>query len=218
MSNETKKILKRRAAFAPLLMSAIMVTILIVVAGSPEATPVPRAAAAAPTIKPSVNVIASVQCQGTIANTTDSTDLPNGNVDWGFGFLLGSPAAKFPARGKPAQKVNGVFGLEIDGSCQGLNTTQAQVPCAQGGQFAGTIAAPPATSPTSPGTMTISFSDLTGVFAAEGKDVLDGCTATFQVLPFAQNLSANLITSAALGGTCKAAGTSLVLECLSHNY
>ena len=119
MSNETKKILKRRAAFAPLLMSAIMVTILIVVAGSPEATPVPRAAAATPTIKPSVNVIASVQCQGTIANTTDSTDLPNGDVDWGFGFLLGSPAAKFPAKGKPAQKVNGVFGLEIDGNLPG---------------------------------------------------------------------------------------------------
>jgi len=217
VSNVNQKIFAGRTAFAPLLMSAIMATILIVAAGSPEATAVPKAAAASPTIKPSIVTIASAQCHGTIANTQDGTDVPNGDVDWNFGFLSGTPAAKFPTKKGATNAVSGVFTLEIANKCQGLNATSVAAPCAQGGQFTGTIAAPPTTSANSPGTMSISFSDFTGAFAAEGKDVLDGCMATFAVLPFGANASANLITTGALAGSCAASGTSIVLGCLAHN-
>ncbi len=226
MSNVTRKIFAGRTAFAPLLMSAIMAAILIVAAGSPEATPVPKAAKASPTIAPSIQVVASVQCHGTIASSPDTAVIPNGDVDWNFGFLAGNPAAKFPAKGK-TNSVNGVFSFEVSGACNGLNTVSGATPlppCAQGGQFTGTIAPPPTTSATSPGTMSINFTDFTGVFASEGKDVLDGCQATFAVLPFGSNKSANLITTATLAlapapntTPCKAAGTSVVLGCLSHN-
>jgi hypothetical protein len=197
-----------------MLVAALGAIGLIWGTSSPKGALAARVPEATPTIKVTINVNASAQCYGTVGSTTDAADLPNGDINLDMGFLTGKPAST-PRAGHTIN-VSGVFGLEINQKCTGLQllSTQPTNPCTQAGQFSGTI--------DSNGIMVLSFSDAPSGFFL-GPDVLDNCQMTFKILPYGKGTSANFIPIAPIqqaggaSGNCAPANTSLVLGCTAHN-
>lgn len=206
-----------KLAFGPLLIASIAAAAIISGASlkRARAAAVPQASA---TVKPAVAFTTSSLCHGSIALTQDSTDLPNGNLNMGVVFFTGTPTT-VPKAGKPNQ-VTGLFLIHENASCQNSTQTSPQNPCDQGGFFTGSVAlGATKAAPNLPNVMTLAFTDSTAPFQV-AHDPLDGCQATFSVVPMVKNTQAYFVSSGPIAQNlasgsphCPAVGTSLAVGC-----
>ncbi len=126
-------------------------------------------------------------------------------------FFSGSPAT-LPTAKKPVA-ITGLYLMAINASCSDGGLEGDGPPCAQEGEFYGSI-----TLGTSGGAnpMTLTWN--------QSDDVLDGCRASFQVLPYSKNTQAYFVSTGPLiqdptssADQCVPAGTSIVVSCQEIN-
>lgn len=222
-----KDLRSRKLAPGPVLLAAIVGLILVAgastqnrraLAASAEqkATPKPTAT---PKVVAGTSITGSVLCRGTIGTTSDSEDLPSADMYMEMALFQGSPAT-LPTAKKPVA-LTGLALLAINSTCFGSG---AAPPCAQEGEFYGNIALGTGGGP-NPMTLTfIPFPTDPKLNPNGNVDVLDGCQASFQVLPYSKNKQAYFVSSGALtqdlaigADSCGAIGTSIVVSCQEIN-
>jgi hypothetical protein len=241
VKNVNKDLRSGKLALGPLLVAAIVAVILVAGAATqdrraqattdqpaqaatkkPTPTPKPKPTPK-PTPTPAVNlttsVTGSVLCRGTIANTQDSADLPNADIYMEFALFKGSPGT-LPTAKKPVA-ITGLSLMAINAACTSLNgaLTGFGPPCAQEGEFYGSITLGAGGGPNP---MTLTFVPLPA--ASDDDDVLQGCQASFQVLPYSKSTQAFFVSTGALSQdlapgavSCVPIGTSIVVSCQEIN-
>ncbi len=129
-------------------------------------------------------------------------------------FFKGSPSTA-PAAKKPVA-LTGLVLTAINGACFGSGGT---APCAQYGEFYGSITLGTGGGPNP---MTMSF--VPNDPSLPSDDVLDGCQASFQVLPYSKGTQAYFVSTGPLtqdpapsADACGAIGTSIVVSCQEIN-
>jgi len=224
VKNVNKDLRSGKLAPGPLLLAAIVALILVAGASTQNrralAATEEAAATRKPTPTPAVNlttsVTGSVLCRGTIANTGDSADLPNGDMYMELALFKGSPAT-FPTAKKPVA-ITGLSLIAINASCSSSISGNSP-PCSQEGEFYGSI-----TLGTNggPNPMTLTFVPLPA--SSSTVDVLQGCLASFQVLPYSKSTQSYFVSTGPLiqdpapgAVSCGAKGTSIVVSCQEIN-
>jgi len=132
-------------------------------------------------------------------------------------LFKGSPAT-LPTAKKPVA-ITGLSLMAINASCSSGGLTGDGPPCAQEGEFYGSI-----TLGTNggPNPMTLTFVPFPA--SSDSDDVLDGCQASFQVLPYSKGTQAFFVSTGPLtqdpassADKCGAIGTSIVVSCQEIN-
>ena len=203
--------------------SATAVAILIAVMA-------PTTAGAA-SLSTSVPLLGSMMCAGSLIGSPDQTDLPNGDlvVIGAYYKLNTADVAPFSQSGSGTVTMS--MGFLVGGSCfaltaNGQKATAATDPCGQTTYLVGsyTVASKGTFStPTQPAVISAKFTQL-GQFSplgeppALGSDPFEGCTATFEVYPYAKGTSSNMTFTGLTNtsGSCKMAGSQISLECENH--
>ena len=216
-----------KLALGPLLVSAIVALILVAGASTQNRRALAATEEAAATKKPtptpaitaSTSIAGSVLCRGTIANTQDSADLPNADIYMELALFKGSPAT-LPTAKKPVA-ISGLSLLAINAACTSISgaLTGDGPPCAQGGEFYGSITLG---ANGGPNPMTLTFVPLPASSSTD--DVLQGCQASFHVLPYSKSTQAFFVSTGPLiqdpapgAVACGAIGTSIVVSCQEIN-
>jgi len=219
-----------KLAPGPLLVGAIVALIAVVgasaqdrralattdqpaAAGTKNPTPTPKPTPT-PTVTFSSSITGPALCRGTIAATTDSNDLPAADMYAELAFFKGSPAT-LPTAKKPVA-LTGISLMAINAGCPAATPA----PCAQYAEFYGSIGV--GATATSPGLMSLSF--VTNDPSLPSDDPLDGCRASFQVLPYSKSTQAYFVSTGPLtqdpaptADACGAIGTSIVVSCQEIN-
>jgi len=185
------------------------------------------ATAGAASVTTATPLLGSMLCFGSLTNSTDTTDLPDGDLTVLGAYLqrIKTDIAPFPS--VPAT-VTITLGWYVDATCttlsaNGQKATAATDPCVQASYATGSYI--PAAKGTFPNTSQPNI--LTANFVEVGQsspnsqpgvphsDPFGGCTATFQVLPYAKGTASNM-TFTGLSGSCKMSGSEISLACENH--
>lgn len=227
-----------KLALGPLLVAAVVALILVAAALTPnpralaatdaaaatkKPTPTPKPTAVpkptpTPVVKASTAITGSVLCRGTMAASTDTADLPVGDMYLEMALFTGSPA-NLPTA-KKSVAITGLFLLAINGKCSsGLFSESDTPPCAQEGEFYGSITLG---ANGGPNPMALSF--VANPSTSLTDDPLEGCLGSFQVLPYSKNTQAYFVSTGPItqdpapgASACGAIGTSMVVGCQEIN-
>ena len=200
--------------------SATAVAILIAVM-------VPTTAGAAG-ISTTTPLLASMVCVGSLSNSPDTKDLPDGDVAVIGAFEQRVSTDVAPFSESASGTVYFTMGLLVDAPCTSLDSngqaaTAGSIPCGQTSDWVGTYkVSSKGTFPVTaqPAVISATATNVGQVAplaepAPLNSDPFEGCTATFEVYPYAKSTSSNM-TFTGLTGTCKMAGSAITLECENH--
>ena len=185
------------------------------------------ATAGAASITTATPLLGSMLCIGSLSNSKDATDLPDGDlvVLGAYYKRVSTDIAPFPS---VSATVTITLGWYVDAECLTLSAngqvaSAANDPCVQASYATGTYI--PAAKNSFPNSAPPDNISVT--FVASGQDSPNsqpgvpnsdpflGCGATFQVLPFAKGTASNM-TFLGLTGSCKMAGSEITLACENH--
>ena len=187
------------------------------------------ATAGAASVTTATPLLGSMICFGSLTNvpTAEAAVLPDGDLTVLGAYLqrIKTDIAPFPS--VPAT-VTITLGWYVDASCKTLSAngqiaTAASDPCVQASYATGNyIPANKNTFPnvSQPNIMTANFVPVgqTSPNSQPGvpnSDPFGGCTATFEVFPYAKGTSSNMSLTG-LTGSCPMAGSQISLACENH--